>query len=149
MIPLPDDPKYAEKIMFQAKYREFLRLPLDVELYNSLFFAIAHREHGKQMRTGWPKSPTSLRDRVDENNNILIETRCSNFLKYNFHENHYEALRNLVHDIHMPSAFVNEALVPRPFDSQLEVIGVLDSGEDEDEEMVSTSEPEYGEDSET
>ncbi|KAF3765331.1 hypothetical protein M406DRAFT_67786 [Cryphonectria parasitica EP155] len=44
------------------------------------------RHHGKQMRPGWASTPCSLRDRINGNNNILIETRTSNFLKHNFAE---------------------------------------------------------------
>ena len=36
---------------------------------------------------------------INDNNNILIETRTSNFLKSNFHEDEYEAIRDLVRTV--------------------------------------------------
>lgn len=47
----------------KANYREFLDLTLDIETYSPLTFSVGHRIHGLQMRTGWPRQPTTVRSR--------------------------------------------------------------------------------------
>ncbi len=101
MVVHDSDPDASEKRRLQAEYAEFLGLPLDVYNHSPLTFAIAHT-HSQNMCTGWPPSPTSLQDRQDARNNILIETRTSNSLKFYFDEATYPLLKKLVQDIQMP-----------------------------------------------
>jgi hypothetical protein len=112
MIIVHDDPESEKKNALKQKYTEFLGLPLDILYWNPLTFAIAHRVHGQQMKTGWLSNPKSLTDRQDKHNNILIETRTSNFLKMNFPESVYPDLEALMLEIQMPLSFVNETLTP-------------------------------------
>lgn len=84
MVISAEDPDSKLKRDLRDKYTEFLGLPLDITYHNSLTFAVAHRVHGQQMLTGWRVDTTSLRARLDEdkNNNILIENRSSNYIRY-------------------------------------------------------------------
>ncbi|KLU83937.1 hypothetical protein MAPG_02986 [Magnaporthiopsis poae ATCC 64411] len=133
------------KLKLQAKYKEFLGLPLDVDSGNPLCFAVAHRVHGQQMRTGWATDPEkrSLEQRVrdDEDNNVLIETRTSNFLKHTYHESVYPLLIDLFKSIKMPKSMVDFEMVPGPYDPELDrgAFGMWtgdgwEGEEDEDEE---------------
>lgn len=90
------DSNFGMKKGLQLKYTEFLCLPLHIEWHNPLAIAVAHRVHGQQMRTGCRISPRTLRDRIEEDNNVLIETRTSNFLKRRFDESFYSDLKTLV-----------------------------------------------------
>ncbi|KAG5749114.1 hypothetical protein H9Q70_008207 [Fusarium xylarioides] len=122
MVILTDDPDFESKVAMKTKYSEFLGLPLDIEHRNPLTFAIAHRIHGRQMRTGWAINSKTLADRDDSINNILIETRSSNFLKHSFAEVDYPMLKQLVADVRMPLRLVDETIFPRPFDPQMETL---------------------------
>jgi hypothetical protein len=122
MVIMIDDQDYGQKVAMKNKYCEFLGLPLDVEHRNPLTFAIAHRVHGRQMRTGWALNSKTLADRDDSINNILIETRSSNFLKHCFAEADYPMLKQLVADVRMPLCLVDETIFPRPFDQQMETL---------------------------
>ncbi|KAH7469602.1 hypothetical protein IWW34DRAFT_849291 [Fusarium oxysporum f. sp. albedinis] len=122
MVIMTDDPDFEHKVVMKNKYSEFLGLPLDVEIRNPLTFVVAHRVHGRQMRTGWALDSQTLADRDDSINNILIETRSSNFLKHNFAEADYPMLKKLVADVRMPLRLVDETIFPRPFDRQMETL---------------------------
>lgn len=126
------------KRIMRAKYAEFLGLPLDIVFGNPLTFVVAHRVHGQQMRTGWPRHPTRLIDRIDENNNILIETRSSNYFKHSFHEAYYQTLKDHLLNVQVPLEWADESIKPRPFDARLEIGHVEEMDEDGfDEEFIS------------
>lgn len=81
----------------QAKYAEFLGLPLDIAYHSGLTFAVAHRVHGYyQMRTGWPLEPHTLQDRVDGLNNIPNEARTTISFKTGFDETCCVDLENIL-----------------------------------------------------
>jgi len=91
------------------------------------------------MVTGWPLKPERLSDRIDEDNNILVETCTSNFLKSNFDESCYPSLRALVASIRIPEEYANSRLEIGPYDANLELdfrsMGHRNDGYgDEDEE---------------
>lgn len=90
------------------------------------------------MRTGWPRYPTQLADRIDENDNILVETRSSNYFKSNYHESYYQALKNQLLNLQIPLEWADESIEPRPFNTRPEIVYVegLDDG-DFDEEFIS------------
>lgn len=111
-----------EKSNMHYKYAEFLGLPLDIDFNNPLTFTVAHRVHGRQMRTGWPQDPIRLIDRIDADNNILIETRSSNFSKHNFHESYYQNIKNQILNVQIPLKWADESITPRPFNARLEVM---------------------------
>lgn len=143
MIISNDGKDSTVKREMQAKYTEFLGLPLDIEVVNPLTFVVAHRVHGFQIRMGWLLRPTSLKDRVDEDNNILIETRSSNYLKLNFSESWYPNLRDQILNINIPLKFADESINPRPVSARLEKLyfydevlgkGFIDGEDDEDDE---------------
>ncbi|KAG8631377.1 hypothetical protein KVT40_000517 [Elsinoe batatas] len=92
---------------------EFLGLPLSGVIMNPLRISVAHKIHGKQMRTGWPVTPRRLGDRKAEDNNILVETWFSNCLKYDFGEQHYESLRVYIKTLRIPKhIYDRDAEVP-------------------------------------
>ena len=106
-----DETIYCE-IMYQycttaPKYREFLGLPLAAYVGHALRFSVAHRHHGFQMLTGWSSPPSSLSDRDDDLNNILIETWFSNAAKWDYDEVHYPAIREIIKSIQMPEKYWN------------------------------------------
>lgn len=136
MVILAEDPDSKRDL--RSKYAEFLGLPLVIRFCNPLTISIAHRIHGKQMRTGWPKNPTKLMDRINENNNLLIETQASNYIKCCFNETHYQRLRDQVLDVQIPLEWANDNVQPRPFDPELE-LGLpekLEDGDFDDEDDV-------------
>lgn len=111
MVVRDDEPESERKRELQRKYAEFLGLPLSYGTVNHLAFVVAHRVHGYAMFTGWPVKPTSFRERLDndEKNNILIETRSSNYLKMDFAEAYYPMLQQIVLDLDMPSDLADES----------------------------------------
>lgn len=142
MVIDKNDPDFDKKYKLQHKYAEFLGLPLHVEFYNPLTFAVAHRVHGYQMLTGWVPNPGGLSDRNDDRNNILIETRTSNYLKANYPEQSYPALKSLMLDVRLPASLVNEQLTPSPYDPRFEGgIGAVSYGDCglEDDEVEEAS----------
>lgn len=85
-------------------YDEFLELPISVYFKHPLRLAIGHRDHSRQMRTGWSlMEPTQLSERNDRLNNVLVETSASNWLKYNWPTSCYPDLKRLVSSIQIPS----------------------------------------------
>ncbi|KAH7129774.1 hypothetical protein B0J13DRAFT_610892 [Dactylonectria estremocensis] len=117
-----DDKNVDKKKRLQDKYAEFLGLPLHIDIHNPLTFAVAHRVHGYQMLTGWPTTslPQGLSDRKDERNNILIETRTSNYLKLGYDERWYPDLKALILEVEIPVELANEELIPSPLNPQFE-----------------------------
>ncbi len=136
MIIVKGDPDYATKASMQGKYAEFLGLPMGIDRHDPLTFAVAHRIHGYQMHTGWRASPTSFQDRVDKYNNILVETRTSNFLKHNFEECFSTSVKALVLEVSMPLEFANAELPLAPanlaFEREIESAGKRSNFEDLD-----------------
>jgi len=89
------------------------------------------------MRTGWRPDPQSLRDRIDEDNNILIETRTSNYIKSNYPDACYPLLKDLILSVRMPKEFVDTDITVSPYNPSLEIdpsVTIHDGeGEDDDE----------------
>lgn len=77
------------------------------------------------MRTGWRANPTSLEDRVDAENNILIETKSSNYYKHNYPELLYPLLKEIVLAIEIPLKYADEDLPVDEHDPCLEPGGTL------------------------
>ncbi|KAJ3527641.1 hypothetical protein NM208_g10599 [Fusarium decemcellulare] len=80
-----------------------------------------------RMRTGWPRTPKTLRQRIngDRDNNILIETRSSNFLKHDYSEAFYPVLKDLVLGIPDPIEWANAEVIPSPYED-LEVFDFVE-----------------------
>lgn len=117
---------------YREKYSEFLGLPVTVAWFDPLRFTVAHRIHGAQMRSGWPLQPARLADRKDENNNMLIETCSSNYLKMDYETEKYPLLRQFVRDCNK---------IPRElFNTQKTPSGPIDAFEGPMEEMVRAGE---------
>lgn len=131
MVVKDEDPEASLKRQLQSEYAEFLGLPLSRGKCNHLSFVVAHKHHGHQMRTGWPRRPKSFRDRINADNNILIETRASNFLKFKFAESYYPLLKQMVLDIDVPSSWANLDLQLSPYDARLEPGSVVWNEEDD------------------
>lgn len=107
----------ADKQAWHAEYQEFLRLPLVCQLrWHPLSLSVGHKFHGRQMRTGWSPSPTTLADRNNAHNNILVETSLSNRLKSNFATRHYQFLREIIRTINLSEGYYdpNGPLDPIP-----------------------------------
>lgn len=140
MVLNEGDPDCAQKQLLQAKYAEFLNLPLYIERYHPLTFAIAQRFHGHQMRTGWSANPKSMTDRNAKENSILVETQTSNYLKSNYHEVHYPDLKAMILEVgKLPLAIANPGLQMSPYDAKLDRlrrrIPVMDDSDSEDDEV--------------
>lgn len=127
------DPQHGEKTRLREKYAEFLSLPLAVDYHNPLTFVVAHRHHGRQMRTGWDSDAQSLQDRHDENNNILIETRSSNFFKWHFAESTYPVLKQMLGEVDIPLSIANPDLELSAVDSRFESGEVVIEYKEEDD----------------
>lgn len=117
MVILTSDPDFAQK---QALYAEFLGLPLHIDTHSFCTFAMAHRVHGRQMLTGWPSDAMCLADRDDTRNNMLIETRSSNFLKHDYNNRDYPSLLQLVLSTQVSLELANERLNMSPYNPDLE-----------------------------
>lgn len=90
------------------KYEEFLNLPLTAFVRHFLRFAVGHRHHNRQMLTGWMiGSPSSIADRNDTMNNVLIESSASNYAKWDFAEPTYDRIKALMKLIRVPTKFYN------------------------------------------
>ncbi len=59
------------------------------------------------MRTSWPINATGLKDRVNEENNILVGTRTSNFLKNNYDASFYPLLKELMVSTEVPKEYAS------------------------------------------
>ena len=75
------------------EHKEFLGLPLVPFIRHPLKFSVAHKHHGRQMRTGFKTiHPLSLDDYDSVLSNILFETWLSNAMKLDFDEDLYDAM---------------------------------------------------------
>ena len=113
------------KLRLKATYEDLLGLPLTAKRHDPLNYNLGHRCHGEQMRTGWPAWPQpieSLSQRLerDEENNILLETQASNYLKHNFHEKWYPDFVQMVKDIRVPLELANPLLPLSPRNVEFE-----------------------------
>ncbi|TPX10353.1 uncharacterized protein E0L32_008758 [Thyridium curvatum] len=97
--------KAKDKKAWQLEYAELLRLPLIIQNRNPLCLSIGHKYHGQQH-----PEPMSLADRNNDRNNILIETRFSNFMKSNFPTRFYNLLRKLIGTVDLPAELYDAAL---------------------------------------
>ncbi|KAK4898657.1 hypothetical protein LTR27_003829 [Elasticomyces elasticus] len=95
-----------EKRAFKERYSKFLNLPLVADVFDALCFALAHAEHGQPMRTSWVAEPRDLGDRDDSLNNMLFETRTSNYLKANFPQECYPKLKDMMRNVRIPDEII-------------------------------------------
>ncbi|KAK1819153.1 hypothetical protein LTR12_006468 [Friedmanniomyces endolithicus] len=74
----------------------FLGLPMTIFPGHATAFALGHLHHGRPMRTGWPLDVviTNLSQRDESRCNVLVETRISNYMKMDFSETEYQAIRD-------------------------------------------------------
>lgn len=100
------------------RYREFLDLPMSPYAGHHLGVSVAHRVHKRAMLTGWSPNPSKLSDRKDEKNNILIETKSSNWYKGEYSERHYPLLREMTGKLNVSEKY---------FDPKRTAVGVPDS----------------------
>jgi hypothetical protein len=94
-----------ERMQLRLKYCEFLSLPITVYALHPLCFALTHDKHGQRMATGFTNDATSLRDRNESRNNMLVETRTSNYTKWQFHEDDYPGIKDTVRKINIPTEY--------------------------------------------
>ncbi|KAK4502988.1 hypothetical protein PRZ48_006415 [Zasmidium cellare] len=85
-----------QKRKFKQKYGEFLGLPMVMDTFDALCFALAHWLHGRDMQTGFMHDFKSLADRDEARNNMLMETRTSNYVKMDFRHEDYPRLRAMI-----------------------------------------------------
>lgn len=89
------------------------------------------------MVTGWPAEPDrwSLEDRLEAHNNILLETRTSNFRENCDHESTYDEIRAGVRETDMSEERMQADLVLGDYDPGLEFgyspVGANEWSEDE------------------
>lgn len=79
--------------------------PMTIFKSHPLEFSVAHRHHGRQMRSGWAPRPKSLNDRLDNLNNMVIETWSVNSMKHALDECYYPQLQQIVKDYKIPISF--------------------------------------------
>jgi hypothetical protein len=133
-------------------YKEFLGLPLSIYIRHPLRFAVAHKKHGQQLRSGWTTpNPTSLQDREEELNNMLFETATSNWVKSDFAEDTYDQIRADLENIHIDKRFYDPNFKPAAnlVDDLVINIDTLDledviPGEEMDEEFLKSIQDEDG-----
>jgi len=70
-------------------------LPKALRVKYPLRLSVAHKHHGRQMLSGWPKEPSDVSQRVDEENNILMETWLENWTKLDLDKKFYSQLRDI------------------------------------------------------
>ena len=70
-----------ELMQIRLKHCEFLSLPITVYDTYPLCFALTHCKHGERMATGFTDNVSSLKDRNESRNNLLVETQTSNYVK--------------------------------------------------------------------
>lgn len=97
----------------EEKYREFLDLPVVVYPGHPLCMSVAHKIHGKGMATGWRANPQSLSDRIDENNNLLIETQFSNYGKLDYAFPWYDDIKSIFRGTFAPKHLYDRNRVPQ------------------------------------
>lgn len=70
-------------------------LPICLRIRHGLRFAIAHRHHGQQMRTGWQvDEPSDKSQRDDSQSNILVEACTTNWMKWDYLEKYYQVIHD-------------------------------------------------------
>jgi hypothetical protein len=113
---------------------------MEIGNYHPCKISVAHRIHGRQMRTRWPtdRSPLSFRDRDDNFNNILIETWASNLLKQDFPERCYPSLRQMVLEVNMPRDMVDTGLTLMPANPAYETLFSVEGQLDEEDLPVTS-----------
>ena len=79
--------------------------PMTIFKSHPLKFSVAHRHHGRQMRSGWALKPKSPNDRLDNLNNMVIETWSVNSMKHALDESYYPQLQQIVKDYKIPVPF--------------------------------------------
>ncbi|KAI8292752.1 hypothetical protein K4K59_006247 [Colletotrichum sp. SAR11_240] len=112
-----NDPNFEVKKSLKTKYASsILALPIGIAFHDALRMAVAHAEHGKGMRTGWPVGATTLQERLDNDdaNNIRIEACTENYLKSDFDPSTYPKLKEIVLNIDLPKDVFDRQLVPKP-----------------------------------
>ena len=105
------------------------------------------------MKTGWPRHPHDLNDRINEDNKVLVETQFSNKLKFDWPEIYYSRLAKLIDsidiprdlydwDVHAPSAPTRVTLSNEPnwldFDDDVDFQAAMENSELEASEKLQT-----------
>ncbi|KAF2134796.1 hypothetical protein P153DRAFT_380608 [Dothidotthia symphoricarpi CBS 119687] len=94
----------------KSRYAEFLGLPMVLRPRSPLRMSIGHIEHGRQMLSGWTQGPTSLKDRNDAAQNMVAQTWASNMLLFDFDSECYEALKQMVREIKVPTEYYDPTI---------------------------------------
>jgi hypothetical protein len=92
---------------FKEKYGDQLGLPLTIQINSPLRLSVAHRLHGSRMVSAWDSHPTSVQQRLDNDqaNNMLIESWILNSAKMDIAEERYEQLYDILRGINVPKEF--------------------------------------------
>lgn len=98
---------FACELFFQhlsddPKYRSLIGLPMVVAPRHVLRPTFGKRDQGQQKRSGWPLRPTCLADRVDKDNNMLIETWFENVIKQDYPEETHQVILEHLSKINIP-----------------------------------------------
>lgn len=146
----PDDALFDIKKSLKEEYASILELPLGVAFHDPLTFVIGNAHHGEAMRSGWPVGATRLQERLDNNseNNMRIEARTENFLKFDFDESTYPLLKQIVRDVKLPKEIFDRDLEPESERFQEDYIDIPwddDYGIAEQTDLVDQSELEANE----
>ncbi|THW49840.1 hypothetical protein D6C90_07080 [Aureobasidium pullulans] len=79
----------------QEPETHMFHLPKALTVKYPLRLSVAHKHHGRQMLSGWPEEPSDVSQRVDEENNILMETWLENWTKLDLDKKFYSQLRDV------------------------------------------------------
>lgn len=81
-------------------FQDLFGLPITAWVRHPLRFGLYHLVHGRQMRTRWTnRAPTSINDRDDSLNNIIIESAFTNYAKSNVPNHRYGELQEDIKSI--------------------------------------------------
>ncbi|THW24249.1 hypothetical protein D6C89_05303 [Aureobasidium pullulans] len=79
----------------QEPETHLLHLPKALRMKHPLRLSVAHKHHRRQMLSGWPEEPSDVSQRVDEENNIRMETWLGNWTKLDLDKKFYSQLRDI------------------------------------------------------
>ncbi|KAF4496813.1 hypothetical protein FAGAP_7021 [Fusarium agapanthi] len=133
----PKDTDFKQKRQLKEKYQSILGLPLSIAYHDGLTFVLGHREHGKGMFSGWPVNPTSIKQRLngDDENNMLIEPRTENYLKQDYPESVYPQLKQIIMDVDLPKEVYDKNFKHRSLPKQ-DLQDIMWNGEEVEDDLL-------------
>jgi hypothetical protein len=95
---------FYQRITTKHQYKDLMDFPMTIYKSHPSNFSVAHRHHGRQMRSGWALEAKTLHDRCNHLNKMLIETWSVNAMKHALDESYYPQLQQIVKDYKIPKS---------------------------------------------